>query len=360
MIIEFITWMNQQTFPFSQALPEVYENEAYNGSDHIYLTSPLRYKKKVSVVRQNEGPMLVQGNNWREFVEENCNENVPLLYFIEEGEDNFYVTAYYENGSEVIGYDDLDIRNKRQRFMSCVWPLPVTGIWCRIPNTSSSKQHVRIKGDGLRFDVQFTLVPIQVEEGGHGYELNEDTWDTIVQELDLEVGMIVVYTKKRANKMWLTAFHIDGTPATVVNFRGALPFSADHLDNIMKHRYQWCWHMDHFEEDFDTFYKPYAEIKARERLAIPADFLGIHPIPIYTKVLMRYNGYEQMMKVQMVYHYENPERANHVNVFGRWRLLARVNGFAYQKLIRFWYIYEVENLDAEDEADRRYPVFHLC
>nr|GEX16283.1 RNA-directed DNA polymerase [Tanacetum cinerariifolium] len=52
--------------------------------------------------------------------------NVALFHFIEEGEDSFYVTAYYGNGFEVIRYDDFDIKNRRQRFMSRVWPLPDT------------------------------------------------------------------------------------------------------------------------------------------------------------------------------------------------------------------------------------------
>nr|GEV69886.1 hypothetical protein [Tanacetum cinerariifolium] len=186
-------------------------------------------------------------------------------------EDNFYVTAYYGNGSKVIGYDDLDIRNIRQRFMSCVWPLPDT-------------EQVL----GVEF---LTDLPL------NNMVRIKDTWDTIVQELDLEDGMIVVYTKKRANKIWLTAFYIDGTPATVVNFRGAIP-----LRPVQRQL------SDHFEEDFETFYKPHAKIEARERLVIPADFLGIHPMHMYTKVLMRHNGYEQMMKVQMVYHYESPKR----------------------------------------------------
>ncbi|GKC87319.1 hypothetical protein Tco_1147968, partial [Tanacetum coccineum] len=117
---------------------------------------------------------MLQGNNWREFVEENFNQNVALLYFIEEGEDSFYVTGYYGNGCEVIGYEDIDIRNSRPRFMSSVWPFPDTE-----------------QGNSINFDVHFTFVPLEAEDDGHGYELKE-------------------------------AFHIDGTSATVVNFRGAI------------------------------------------------------------------------------------------------------------------------------------------
>ncbi|GJR74571.1 hypothetical protein Tco_0086936 [Tanacetum coccineum] len=261
MPIEFVTWINHHTWPILQALPEVYANEGDNGS--------------------------------------------------KEGEDSFYVTGYYGNGCEVIGYDDIDIRNMRPRFMSCVWPLTNTEqiLGVEFLKDLHANNMIRIKGNGINFTFQFTLVSIEAEDDGHGYELNEDTWDTTVKQLGLEDRMIVV---------------------------------------------------DHFEEDVDTFYKPYPKIEVKERLAIPSDFLDIHPMHMYTNVLMRHNGYEQMMRVKMERHSKASERTNHVNVFGRWRLLARANGFDYHKLIRFRYMLEVEDLDAVNEADRRYPVFHLC
>ncbi|GJZ14391.1 hypothetical protein Tco_0549621 [Tanacetum coccineum] len=219
-----------------ESLPKVYENEADNGSSHIYLTSPLHYRKKVNIVRQNEGPVMLQGNNWKKFIEENFNQNVALLHFIEEGEDNFYVTRYYGNGCEVIGYDDLDIRNRRPRFMSRI-------LGVEFLRDLPANNMIRIKGNGINFDVRFTLVPLEAEDDGHGYKLNE-------------------------------------------------------VDDRMKHRCQWAWHRDHFEEDFHTFYKPYPEIEVKERLAIPSDFMDIHPMHMYTKALMRHNRYEQMMRVK--------------------------------------------------------------
>ncbi|GKB42795.1 hypothetical protein Tco_0887737 [Tanacetum coccineum] len=294
---------------------------------------------------------MLQGNNWREFAEENFNQNVALLHFIEEGEDSFYVTRYYGNGCEVIGYDNIDIRNMRPRFMSHVWPLPDTKqiLGVEFLRDLPTKNMIRIKGNGINFNVQFTLDPLEVEDDGHGYKLNEGTRSKIVEQLRLEDGMIVVYTKKRSNKMWLTAFHINSTLATVVNFRGAINLRtvqrqlsyAETFDDRMRHRCQWSWHRDHFEEEFDYF-------------------LDIHPMHMYTRTLIRHNENEQMMRVKMERHKEAPERTNHVNVLGRWRLFARANGFEYNKLIRFRYMHEVEDLDAENEADRRYPVFHLC
>ncbi|GKE80302.1 NADH dehydrogenase, partial [Tanacetum coccineum] len=112
-----------------------------------------------------------------------------------DGEDNFDVTGYYGNGCEMIGYDDLDIRNRRPRFMSRVWPMPDTeqilGVEFLRDHTTINNM-IRIKGNSINFDVQFTLVPIDGEDGGYGYEVNENTWATIVEQLGLEEEMIVV------------------------------------------------------------------------------------------------------------------------------------------------------------------------
>ncbi|GJW85872.1 hypothetical protein Tco_0159017 [Tanacetum coccineum] len=208
--------------------------------------------------------------------------------------------------------------------MSRVWPFPDTEqiLGVEFLRDLPANNMIRIKGNGINFDVQFTLVPLEAEDDGHGYELNEGTWSEIVEQLRLEDGMIVVYTKKRSNKMWLTAFHIDGTPATVVNFRGAINLRtvqrqlsyAETFDDRMRHRCQWPWHRDHFEEEFDCFYKPYPEIEVKERLAIPSDFLDIHPMHMYTRTLIRHNRNEQMMRVKMERHKEAPEGTIHVNV----------------------------------------------
>ncbi|GJZ98399.1 ribonuclease H-like domain-containing protein [Tanacetum coccineum] len=123
-------------------------------------------------------------------------------------------------------------------------------------------------------------------------------------------------------------------------------------NKLMKHRYQWPWHRDHFEEEFNVFYKPFPVIESIQRLAIPSDFLEIYPMHMYTKALMRHNGFEHMMRVRIEYHKEDPERTNHVNVLGQWRSLARDNGFDYHKPIRFRYMHEFEDVEAKNEADR--------
>ncbi|GJV09206.1 hypothetical protein Tco_1346862 [Tanacetum coccineum] len=142
--------MNHTTFPVLQTLPEVYEDEGYNGS---------------------------------KFAHENFSQKVALLHFIEEGKNSFYVTGYYGNDCEVIGYGGIDISRRRPRFMSRVWLYPVIEhiVGDDFIRVLLANNIIRIKGNDVNFDVQFTRVPLEGGNGGHGYELNKDTWQTIVQ-----------------------------------------------------------------------------------------------------------------------------------------------------------------------------------
>nr|GEV70389.1 zinc finger, CCHC-type [Tanacetum cinerariifolium] len=146
---------------------------------------------------------------------------------------------------------------------------------------------------------------------------------------DLTVGLILnVLTKDFAEFVRNYNMHNMGKTigelhAMLFEYENGLPKKAEtpqvmmikSVDERMKHRCQWEWHMDHYEEDFVVLYKPYPEIQDRQRLAIPIDFLDIHPMHMYTEALMRHNGYEELMGVQMEHHRKNPRKTNHVNVF---------------------------------------------
>ncbi|PWA74007.1 hypothetical protein CTI12_AA250800 [Artemisia annua] len=45
------------------------------------------------------------------------------------------------------------------------------------------------------------------------------------------------------------------------------------------------------------------------------------------------------MTVKMESHKEDPDRTNHINVFGKWREFARACRFYYEKMIQFRYMY---------------------
>ena len=91
---------------------------------------------------------------------------------------------------------------------------------------------------------------------------------------------------------------------------------------------------------------------------IPADFLVHHPMHMYTHALMKHQNVEYTMTVKMEFHTEDPDRTNHTNVFGEWREFATACGFGYQKMIRFKYMYLLNDL--EGPAMGQIPVFHLC
>ena len=63
---------------------------------------------------------MLSGDKWSAFVAENFDRDVKWIHFVEEGDDSFYVTGYYENGYEFGGYDG--IRGRPMRFMTRIAP----------------------------------------------------------------------------------------------------------------------------------------------------------------------------------------------------------------------------------------------
>nr|GEW32160.1 hypothetical protein [Tanacetum cinerariifolium] len=54
------------------------------------------------------------------------------------------------------------------------------------------------------------------------------------------------------------------------------------------------------------------------------------------------------MKVRMVPHAKAPNRKNHVNVYGHWRILAEACRFPYTKIIMFKYMSNGTDLDVKE------------
>ena len=79
---------------------------------------------------------------------------------------------------------------------------------------------------------------------------------------------------------------------------------------------------------------------------------------MYIHALMKHQNVEYTMTVKMEFHTEEPDRTNHINIFGEWREFATECGFDYQKMIRFKYMYLLNDVDGP--AMGQIPVFHLC
>lgn len=71
-------------------------------------------------MKKNNGDILLTGDKWSGFASANFDRDVKWIHFVEEGDDSFYVTGYYENGAEFGGYDG--IRGRPMRFMTRVLP----------------------------------------------------------------------------------------------------------------------------------------------------------------------------------------------------------------------------------------------
>ena len=127
MTIEFVVQLlHHNEYPRELQLPDVFEEAAFTGSTHLYLSGLAGNRKKVTILRSRLGIYLVKGQRWREFVAENLDGNVNVLHFIEEGDDSFYVTAYNDDGIQIGGYGDGN--EGYSRFQSRVTPYQEMGI----------------------------------------------------------------------------------------------------------------------------------------------------------------------------------------------------------------------------------------
>ncbi|GJU72908.1 putative nucleotidyltransferase, ribonuclease H [Tanacetum coccineum] len=209
-------------------IPEIYNEEAYNGNSALYITSSNGYLYKVTLERPNEGLWYLSGTKWTKFCNNSLNENVALLHFIEEGDDSFYVTGYTSNGNEVGGYEAN--RATFSWFMTRVLPypnLPQT-IPVELLPTLKELDEIDIQANSMSFTGYVRRQELALKTGTHVYELG-DTWNTLVKSLGLEAGMICVLTKNRGNKMWLEAFNNDGSMITNVVFKGAATLRHEQL-----------------------------------------------------------------------------------------------------------------------------------
>ncbi|GJT96455.1 hypothetical protein Tco_1091973 [Tanacetum coccineum] len=229
MPIEFVVWVDGDTFRVSQALPKVYNEEAFIDNHDIYIISSEGYRYRAELVTPDKGMWYLTGDKWTEFCNKSLNGKVFLLHFMEEGDDCFYVTGYDRVGNEVRGYGVN--RSTFSRFMTCVLPYP------HIPQTLPAEFVLNLNDDDeIEISVNGMMLRCNVRRqevidhlGRHEFVLLGDTWDTLVKSLDLENGSVCVFTKNRGKRLWFDAFDDDGSTITNVVFKGAATLKRHHL-----------------------------------------------------------------------------------------------------------------------------------
>ncbi|PWA64963.1 reverse transcriptase domain-containing protein [Artemisia annua] len=356
MALEFIVFLDRTNYPESQVilissysviinnLPPVFREDFYNGNKHAYVTSNLLYRFKCQLVKPNGRPIRITGIRWTEF----CKENVrgsPLLHFIQQSDDTFYVTCYDDFGYENGFYPGE--RNRPERIVTRVWPyadyeqeFPIQFL----PGLNHDAT-IRIRANvDEEFNVRVNYVQTDAESGKYKYRIRDADWNAMVDVIGLEAGMVVVFTKEGINRLHLMAFNTDGTQVTITDFKGLTMikrmqrplYHFEKGDKRMHHICLWPGHLEHFGESHDTFYKAYNPTIDQQRLAIPSTFLDHHPMHTHRKVLMIHQEIECEMTIHMDHHYENPTRTNHVNVLGMWKEFAEECHFDYDKMLRCW------------------------
>ena len=132
MPIEFVvSLIHHNEYPQQLILPEVFCDDAYTGNRHLYLSGILRIRRKVALIKKNEGVVELRGKIWQEFVADNIDEDVEVLHFVEEGDDSFYVTGYDNNGIESGGYEEVN--RPYSRFQTRVTPYPhIPQVMCEL------------------------------------------------------------------------------------------------------------------------------------------------------------------------------------------------------------------------------------
>lgn len=78
-----------------------------------------------------------------------------------------------------------------------------------------------MKGNGFTMDVNVRSVPVAGANGIRIYEMDLEDWNAVEEHMELECGMYIIFTRKRADKLWLTAFSVHGNLTSDVHFNGA-------------------------------------------------------------------------------------------------------------------------------------------
>ncbi|GKC78251.1 hypothetical protein Tco_1129025, partial [Tanacetum coccineum] len=110
------------------------------------------------------------------FLEYCFNGNSMFTLPVKHGDDTVYVTGYDENGFECGGYNV--VRTRPSRIVTWVWP------YADYPQIGAGTDVFK-------------------------YQLREEEWESLVEEIGLEAGMFVVFTKHRFNRLGLMAFDTD-------------------------------------------------------------------------------------------------------------------------------------------------------
>nr|GEX62220.1 hypothetical protein [Tanacetum cinerariifolium] len=134
------------------------------------------------------------------------------------GNDTFYVTRYDKNGFECGGYNIVWTRPSR--IVTRVWPYADYPQMLPTDFLAGINQNdpLSIRANGRNYNERFARVEIGVGTDVLKYQLRKKDSKSLVEEIRLEEGMFVVFTKHRFYRLGLMAFDTDGNQTTITDF----------------------------------------------------------------------------------------------------------------------------------------------
>lgn len=100
----------------SQILPKVFNETLFTGSKVLYLIHNKGRKHKVPIKKMpRETKYALHRSDWKDFLIDSGYVNVDTFHFIREGENEFYVTAFHNDGTKCVDNYNLAEALYRQR-----------------------------------------------------------------------------------------------------------------------------------------------------------------------------------------------------------------------------------------------------
>ncbi|GJW61787.1 hypothetical protein Tco_0111122 [Tanacetum coccineum] len=205
--------------------------------------------------------------------------DIATLHFIWEGADTFYVTRYDEHGSEIGGYNDLMMQQRRSRILVTI-------------GNDRETQSVETTSTGSGdFNRLWTRVIW--------------SWLGKIKALfDFTNGKRVVLTNMIGNDLRVLVFRDD--------------------DLRMRHVCNWKGHSMVHEDEEAVFYQTLCRhVKNEGSLAIPLDFVTANDLFIFEHAKIVYGKKSYRLELHREFYNDDPSRVNDMKLVGNRRRISR-------------------------------------
>ncbi|GJT43115.1 hypothetical protein Tco_0951830, partial [Tanacetum coccineum] len=348
----------------SQVLPSVFTETLYTECPWLYLIHNRGTKHKVCLKKvSGTNNYALFSNEWKEFLHESKYIRVSTFYFIHQGVDEYYVTAYHNGGFECNGYDLVRVGNKQKRCLVTMGDMKESPVlpYQFLVNLEHNRVGVMVSGIRVSTVIQ-RIVDLLDDRRGHMF--SGQGWHILAQVKNLEVGTKLIFTNLLNNIVSMLPFDDSGIALRVENVsrmllnqqRSFVKSPAD-KDKRMEHECDWVDHEEQHDNEERFLFSPILAY------TIPFWFVENNNLKSYHNPLLRYEQTLFYVDVDMEPHAERADNNNHMNIKTNWRDIVHECDFKTNKRVRLKLIYNdvVDILETKDQLDPvKIPLFDIC